>query len=200
MGQASPCCGPSPAPLASSCLGHTSSCLGFLKTQPIPKVGHQGWANGQHTVDLGERPALSLSYTSWNANLLTGFLLEPGWGPSGWGSELQGVREMTLSQSLEQGMAGGTTVGWGAGVWDPRVKATRKPVQAPGPRLGEAQPSVFLALRGSGRGGVCVPHGAASLKSAASEHSVKEPSCPLPQPHPLPQRIPTLGAREDSHQ
>lgn len=85
--------------MALSCPGHISSCLEFLKTQPNPKVGHQGWANGQYMVDLGHRPALSLSYTLWNANFLTRFLLEPGRGTSGLGVELQGVREMTLRHS-----------------------------------------------------------------------------------------------------
>lgn len=58
--------------------------------------------------------------------------------------------------ALELDMVGGTTVGWGAGGWDPRVKATKKPVQAPGLQLWEAQPEVFVALLGSGRvGGLC---------------------------------------------
>lgn len=58
----------------------------------------RGWANGQHMVDLGCGPTLSLSRTLWNASLLTRLLLELGWGTSGWGAELQGVKEMTLKQ------------------------------------------------------------------------------------------------------
>ena len=40
---------------------------------------------------------LSLSYALWNANL-TRSLLEPGRDTSGWGAQLQWVREMTPSQ------------------------------------------------------------------------------------------------------
>lgn len=52
--------------------------------------------NTRLTLGTGQ---LSLSYTLWNANFLTRFLPEPGWGTSGLGVELQGVREMTPSHS-----------------------------------------------------------------------------------------------------
>lgn len=74
----------------------------------------RGWANGHHMVDLGRGPTLSLSHTVWNASLLTRLLLECGWGTSGWGVELQRVKEMTLSQIEGWPWLGETTVDWGS--------------------------------------------------------------------------------------
>lgn len=116
------------APLASSSLGHTSSCLEFLKTQPNPKVGHQGWANGQHMVNLGQRPALSLS--------LHIVKCEPPHQipPGAWSGHLRvrcrtaGGKGDNPEPEWEPGMVGGTTVGWGTGEWEPNVRATRKPL------------------------------------------------------------------------
>lgn len=69
---------------------------GSSRTQANPEVGHKGWANGPHTVDLEYEPAQSLSDTLWNANFLR-FLQEPGGAPQG-GVQSSGS-EVTLSHS-----------------------------------------------------------------------------------------------------
>ena len=97
-GQPHPTDGPSPVSLPSLGRDTHPHTWGSSDRRPTPRVGHKGWANGLHTVDLECEPAQSLSDTLWNANFLT----DP---PGAWlghlsvGCRARGVREVTLSQS-----------------------------------------------------------------------------------------------------
>ena len=82
-------------------------------------MGHKGWANGLHTVDLEYEPAQSLSDTLWNANFLR-FLQEPGGAPQG-GVQSSGGEGGDPESQSEPGMVGNAAVGWGTEGWMPAL-------------------------------------------------------------------------------
>lgn len=129
-GQPHPTDGPGPVPLPSLGRDTHPHTWGSSDRRPTPRVGHKGWANRLHTVDLECEPAQSLSDTLWNANFLTDSSRSLAGAPQGAVQSSGGEGGDPESES-EPGMVGNTAEGWGAGGRAPGVRATRKPLPAP---------------------------------------------------------------------